>query len=274
MQQLTFTALFALGLCSTAMAGATFHAVSSGSTSTVLHGGDRELTSLGFTTSGDVWNGSNFLHWNDGSITNNTGTYGWNASISRDVDGSNAFTGNPDRADAATTFGGEGGGTGTLREVFGDFNGYKNMSYLVDGEDNGAWTLDLYLPTGTFLNADANSNSVELSLLERGGNSDLRVRGIRGDGSFTDAIMMLSSSTGATGWSLNSLEIDGAQNVHGVGISLDSSWLNLVGFRFEAENGMNGPDLVGVGITNTLVPAPGAIMLLAAGALVGLRRRR
>lgn len=259
---------------SSASAATTFHKVSSSSTSTVLHGGNRELTSLGFATSSDVWDGSNFLQWGDGSITNNIGTYGWLDAISRDTGGTNAISGNPDRADSATAFGGEGGGTGTLAEVFGGFGGYKNMSWIIDGEDDGSWTLDLMLASGQMLNADGDSNSVELAVLERGGNSDMRIRGIRGDGSTTNSIMMLRGDTGAAGWTLDTLEIDGAQQVHGAGISLDASWQGIVGFRFEAGPGMNGPDLVAVGVTGNLVPAPGALALLAAGAIVGLRRRR
>lgn len=269
-----FGTVLSLGAAAAAMAGTDFHSVSSSLTSSVLHGGDRELTSLGFTTSSSTMDGSNFLHWSDGAITNNVGTYGWSGAMPRDMGSSNSVTGNADRADGASLFGGEGGGTGTLSEVFGSFGGYKNMSWIIDGEDDGAWTLDLFLGAGQSLDADSDSNTVELAILERGGNSDLQVRGIRGDGSVTGAITMLRGSTGATGWSLDTLEIDGSQSVKGVGISLDSSWQDIVGFRFEAANGMNGPDLVGVGVTNALVPAPGAMALLAAAAIVGRKRRR
>ena len=123
--------------------------------------------------------------------------------------------------------------------------------------------------------ADANSNSIELSLLERGGNSDLRIRGIRADGSLTDAITMLRGQTGQAGWTLDSLEIDGPQQVHGVGISLDSSWTNIKGFRFEATDGMNGPDLIAVGtIPTNFIPTPGSLALIGAAGLIIARRRR
>jgi hypothetical protein len=260
---------------STAHAAATFHAVASSKTSSVLHGGNRELTQLGFTTSSDLWSGANFLRWNDGRLTNNKGSYGWMDAIPRDVDASNNNSGNPDRADNAAPFLGEAGKTGTLREVFGPFGtGYKNMSYLIDGEDHAAWTLDLLFAPGQFISADANDGTVELSLIERGGNSDLRIRGIRADGTLTDSIMMLRSQTGKTGWTLDSLEIGGAQNVVGVGISLDRSWTNLKGFRFEAADGMNGPDLVAVGTIATTIPAPGAAVLAGIGGLLIARRRR
>lgn len=260
-----------------ALAAPTFHAVSASGTTSVLHGGDRELTKMSFVGSSDVWNGSHFLRWAGGSLTNNIGTYGWTSPIPRDVNANNNVSGNPDRADSATLFVGEAGKTGTLREVFGPFGsgGYKNMSYLIDGEDTAAWTLDLYFPTGTLLNSDANANTVELALLERGGNSDLRITGIRADGSLTSSIMMLRGNTGQAGWTLDSLEISGAQQVHGLGISLDSNWMGLKGFRFEATNGMDGPDLIAVGTTaRTLVPAPGALALVGLAGTLASRRRR
>ncbi len=268
-------ALCAAAVVSSANAAATFHAVSAAGTTTVMHGGNRELTKMGFVGTSDSWNGSNFLNWANGSLTNNIGTYGWNDSVPRDVNSSNNNSGNPDRSDSAAPFVGEAGKTGTLKEVFSAFNGYKNMSYLIDGEDHAAWTLDLLFAPGHTISADANSNSIELSLLERGGNSDLRIRGIRADGSLTDAITMLRGQTGQAGWTLDSLEIDGPQQVHGVGISLDSSWTNIKGFRFEATDGMNGPDLIAVGtIPTNFIPTPGSLALIGAAGLIIARRRR
>ncbi|QOJ00071.1 MAG: hypothetical protein HRU70_06045 [Phycisphaeraceae bacterium] len=264
----------AVGIAGSAFAGPTFHAVDKNKTSTVMHGGNRELTSLGFVGLGEQWTGANFLHWHDGRLTNNVGTYGWNQEIPRDVNGDDDVSGNPDRADSASAFFGEAGRTGTLREVFGPFNGYKNMSYIIDGEDNGSWTLDLFFAAGIRLNADDRADTVEIALLERGGNSDLRIIGIRADGSLTDPVMMLRGNTAQAGWTLDTLEIGGAQQVHGLGISLDSSWQDIVGFRFEARNGMNGPDLVAVGVTNNLVPTPGALALAGLGGLMLGRRRR
>jgi len=258
-----------------AQGAAVFHAVASSKTASVLHGGNRELNRLGFTTSADLWTGANFLNWADGRLTNNVGSYGWNDAVPRDVNSSNTNSGNPDRADSAAPFVGEAGKTGTLREVFGAFNGYKNMSYLIDGEDRAAWSLDLLFAPNHRISADANNGTVELTLLERGGNSDLRIRGIRADGSLTDAIMMNRGQTGATGWTLDSLEIGGPQTVVGVGISLDASWTNLKGFRFEAADGMNGPDLIAVGtIPTTFIPTPGTLALMGAAGILFARRNR
>jgi hypothetical protein len=274
-----FTQISVIGLLAftagTAAASTNFFPVAAASTSSVLHGGNRELLGLGFAGATNAFTGANFLAFNDGRLTNNLGTYGWNVPITRDVNGNNNVSGNPDRADSASAFLGEAGKTGTLREVFGAFNGYKNMSYIIDGEDNGAWTLDLLFGGTTVFNADASGTTVDLAILERGGNSDLRIRGIRSDDSTTDPITMLRSATGQTGWTLDTLEIGGAQNVVGIGISLDPSWTNLKGFRLEAANGMNGPDLVAVGVGfSGLIPTPGAAVLMGAGAALSLKRRR
>lgn len=275
MRNVSLALLAVVGLCGgTSFASPTFYAVDASKTSSILHGGDRELTSLGFVSNTTIWNGSNFLNWRDGRLTNNVGTYGWNAAIARDMNSSgNAKTGNPDRADAATPFAGEGAGTGTLREVFGPFNGYKNMSYIVDGEDDGAYTLDLYFQSGLLLNSDASANTVELSILERGGNSDMQIQGIFANGTLTSPITMLRSATGSAGWTLDTLEIAGAQSVNGVGISLDDSWDGLAGFRFTATASMNGPDIVAVG-TDFPVPSPGGVILGCLGMLWTPRRVR
>lgn len=272
--RMTLAAISLAALPVAAHASPVFYGVQSSKTSSVLHGGNRELKTIGFTGSSTLWNGSNFLNWRDGSLTNNAGFHGWNDAIRRDMNTSgNAYAANPDRADNASPFAGEGMGTGTLSEVFGSFNGYKNMSWIIDGEDAGSYTLDLRFAAGQFLSADANADTVELAILERGGNSDLRIFGIFADGSLTGPIVMNRSSTGATGWTLDTLEISGAQSVKGVGISLDASWTNLVGFRFQNISSYNGPDIVAVG-TSTLVPTPGSLALMTLGGLIGMRRRR
>lgn len=269
------TTILAAGLSTAAMATPTFHAVDSSKTSSLMHGGDRELKTLGFAGSSDVWGNANFMNWRDGRLTNTTATYGWNDAIRRDMNSSgNTYTGNPDRADNASAFSGEAGGTGRLSEVFGSFNGYKNMSWIIDGEDPGTYTMDLKFAPGVHLDSDNNANTIELAILERGGNSDLKIWGIKSDGSLTGSIMMLQGATGATGWTLDTLEIAGAQSVKGVGISLENSWDGLIGFRFQSSAGFNGPDIVAIGTGPTLVPAPGSAMLAGLGVLCMTKRRR
>jgi len=248
--------------------------VAASSTATVMHSGNRELTSMGFASSPTVFTGANFLNFSGGSLTNNMGTFGWSAPIPRDVNGNNNHSGNPDRADSASAYTGEGAGTGTLAEVFGPFgSGYKNLSYIIDGEDNGAWHMDLLFATGQFLSADNDNSTIELAVLERGMNSDFNVYGIFAGGGLTAPVFVPRANVTSAGWTLDTLEISGAQHVGGIGLSLDSSWTNLVGFRIQAQSAFNGPDIVAVA-TAMPVPAPGAAALLSIGGLLVARRRR
>lgn len=264
-----------------AIAAPTIYAAKSASTTSTLHGGDRELLTLGFTGTSSAMTGADFLRWNSGSLTNNAGTYGWNDLVPRDVNGANVYTGNPDRGDSSTPMPGEASKKGTMRDVFGSFGGptlYKNMSYIIDGEDNGAYRFDLLFAPGSLLSADANSSTVELSILERGGNSDFNVYGINADGSLTGALFVGRAKGASVGWSLDTLEIGGAQSVFGFGISLDASWKNLKGVRIEALGTFNGPDIVAVGSVATspapIVPAPAPLALLGMAAFGSSRRRR
>lgn len=249
------------------------HSVKAAGTTSVLHGQDRELMQLAFTGTSFTMAGPDFLRFTDGALNNNAGAFGWNAPINRDVNSNNNYSGNPDRADGSTPYLLEANAQGTLAEVFGPFSGYKNMSRLIDGEDNGAWTLDLFFAPGQHLNADEDDSTIELAILERGVNSDLNIYGITAGNSMTAPIFVSRSAVGSAGWSLDTLEINGAQTVGGVGISLDSSWTGLIGFRFESKSNFNGPDLIAVG-TPATVPAPGTLALAGLAGLTARRRLR
>ena len=279
MNRITIAAAVSVAAASmSALAAPTIYAANAGTTSSTLHGGDRELNRLGFVGTSSTMTGGDFLRWNDGKLTNNAGTFGWTDLVPRDVNSANVYTGNPDRSDGSTPLPTEAGKKCTMKDVFGSFNGYKNMSYIIDGEDNGAYCFDLLYSNGHTISADNSASTVELSILERGGNSDFNVYGIRADGLLTSAMLVSRSKGGKVGWKLDTLEIAGAQDVFGFGISLDASWTNLKGFRIEAKNGVNGPDIVAVGTGATLppplVPAPGALGVLGLAGLVAGRRRR
>jgi MYXO-CTERM domain-containing protein len=274
MTKIVCTLIAAGSIVSGASAGIVTVAADSSKTGFTMHGGDREVTSLGFAGSSALMSGSSFTQWKNGRITNNVGTYGWNDLITRDMNtGGNAISANPDRADNASFMPDEGSGKGTLRDVFGEFNGYKNMSWIIDGEDAGSYTLDLFYGAGQFLNSDADNATMEISVLERGGNSDFRVYGIYADGSLTSGIFVNRNQTSRVGWTLNTLEIGDTQQVHGVGISFDDSWDGLVGVRIETTSRFNGPDLVAVG-SGATVPTPGALAVMGLGVLVAGRRKR
>lgn len=258
--------------------GATIRAASSASST--LHGGDRELNSISFSGTSSTMTGADFLRFSDGQLYwggASPQTFGWNAAISRDMNTSgNRYIFNPDRADNASSFAVlEAASQGTLAQVFGPFHGYKNMSYILDGEEVATpYHVDLLFGETFKLSGDADSQTVEVALLERGRNSDMNLYGLLGGGGVTAPLHILRNQMGPKLWSLDTLEIDGNQDVGGVGISIDPSWADLIGLRVEsAGTGFGGPDLVGVGVVN-YIPEPASLTLLGlAAAALGARRR-
>lgn len=244
------------------------------SSTTVMHGGNRELLTLGFLGSPTVVTGADFVRFNDGKLHwagPPAQNFGWNDPVPSDLSASgNKYPFNPDRADAASALSLEGSGAGTLADVFGPFNGYKNMSYLLDGEEVAqTYYVDLFFGGGFKLSADNDATTVEVAVLERGGNSDMNVQGILAGGGLTAPLFVGRASMGPQLWTLDSLEINGSQKVVGAGISLDPTWQNLVGLRISSLNAsFSGPDLVGV----AAIPEPASLLLLACSGFV-LRRR-
>lgn len=237
--------------------------------------GDRQFLSSDFAGSSTVFSAANAGLFADGTLTNNVGAYGWNDPIASDLSSSNHFSGNPDRADFSTPFASEGSGAGTLAEIFG----VNNLSHIIDGEDNGAWTLDLLFASGQHLIDDGDGTTPEFLIFERGGNSKIGLRGIYASGSgqaYTSGIVLDPSQFTDAGWKLDSLEIDGKQKVVGAGVSIDDLGVApspLIGIQVFAQNGFNGPDLVGV-LSSQPIPEPASIALVAIGGLLMMARRR
>lgn len=257
------------------------------SATSIMHGQDRELTQLSFVGSPTVMTGKNFLAFNNGYILDggsSGGLYGWNTPQPRDVGtSSHTYDFNPDRADGSTPYNDEGVAKGTLGEVFGpSAGGYKNMSRLIDGETRSSTSfVDLYLTGAGMLDGDDDDMTVEVALLERGGNSKMRVYGILTPDTpaggyapvLTASSILVDHTIGSFNslWQLNSLEIGGNQNVRGYGISLPEEWDGLVGVRVATEGDVfKGPDLIAVGV----VPEPMTMSVLAAGGLLLLRRKQ
>jgi hypothetical protein len=237
--------------------------------------GDRAFVSTEFVSSPTTLGAGSTAVWADGTFTNNVGTYGWTDAINRDMStAGNAYSGNPDRADFSSPYAGEASSTGTIAEIFG----VNNLSRIIDGEDNGAWTLDLLLPSGDYFANDGDTSTVEIAIFERGMNSKIGVRGIyasNGGYAYTSGVVINPSDLTYAGWKLDTLEINGEQKVGGVGLSLEdlgAAPSEIIGIHIYAENGFNGPDLVGV-LGGNVVPEPSTLALLMFG-LCGLMRRR
>lgn len=268
--------LLVSGLASAASAHVVTYGVDSSRTVTTLFGGDRRLDRMGFLGGAtNTFTGGDFLRWDNGALTNNIGTHGWNTPILSDFENNNQYDANPDRADNASPFADEANKKAKLSEVFGPFStGYKNMSWIIDGEDDKGYTLDLLFPKGQFLVPDDDDKTVEVTILERNGNSDFRVQGIKADGSIGESQLITRDKTEAAGWDLDSLEIKGPQKVSGVGLSLGDEWTGIVGIRILVVGATdNGPDIIGIGTTNP-VPAPGALVLSGLAGMIVSRRRR
>lgn len=249
-------------------------AVGAGVSNTALPKQDIFITT-GYTSGGSSFDKASFERWNDGKLTNNQGTYGWNTNIN--IETGSAISGNPDRGDDTTGF----GGNTSLANIFSNTN--KNLNYIIDGEGvTPDYTLDMLYGSGQTLTAVA--GKAHLLVLERGMNSSIRVRGLyqgqNGLVATSGSITLAENQQTSAGFSIDTTEIDGAQRVGGWGVdvsslSAESLGQGLLGFRFEASQGLghNGPDFVGAASLNP-VPEPGTLIAVALGAVGLISRRR
>lgn len=228
--------------------------------------GDRQFISAGFVGSPTVFDHTNIGNFVDGRLNNNIGLYGYVDPIARDMSiTGNAMWANPDRADISSPFPLEGSEKATIADVFSN----NNLSWIIDGEGT-TWTMDLFFAPGELLFGDGDETTVELAVFERGGNSDVGVRGIyelNGQLMYTDGVRIMRDQFGLAGWTLDTLEIDNAQEVVGVGLDLDQLGdvsHGLIGIQLYSEAGFNGPDIVGV-LNGGTVPEPTSLGLLLVG---------
>lgn len=273
-----------------------FQSTASGSSTT----GNRSFVQTGFVGASTTMTAADLATFQDGSLSYTDGStthnYAWNDVIPSDLGGGSVYPQNPDRGDTATPFPGEGSGGGTLKDVFTSMN----LAYLLDGEADVAWSLELRYAAGQGVVADGDDQTMELFLLERGANSMLGVQALLYGGGVSDAVILnfrtgtgseygVARMGGLTDFSLNSLEIDGAQQVAGIGLDLGAFRLTagqaVVGYRFFVEKDAaslhyDGPDFLGfVGSvpTQAVVPEPASLALATMGAvgvaLASLRRR-
>ena len=149
--------------------------------------------------------------------------------------------------------------------------GNNNLNNIIDTEDAGSFKLNL-----SFTTAVAN-----LFFWERGMNSTLRVQALDAMGNLIGNLLTLNSSSwGKAGYSINTQEIGGSQNVGAWGVSLAdlgvSGPIGAIQVSTNGSLGDNGPDFKVIGEAAEPVPEPMTMAGLALGAsgIIAARRRR
>ena len=250
--------------------------------------GDRSFKETGFVGTSFKFTTDNISQFTDGTLKytddNVNYQYGWTDVIPSDLGSGNKYPQNPERGDTATPFANEPTG-GTLKEVFGS----GNLAYLLDGESNVKWSIDLFYKPGTGIVADGDDSTIDLLMLERGANSMLGVRAILADNSLSNDLILnfrtsgsdygVAANGGLTDFKLNTTEIDGDQSVAGIGVDLSAFGLakgsKVIGFQYFVNKDtdslhFDGPDFLGFVATqqpHNIVPEPSSFVLAGVGGL-------
>ncbi|CAD5921275.1 hypothetical protein PCC9214_00674 [Planktothrix tepida] len=144
--------------------------------------------------------------------------------------------------------------------------GNLNLSNIVDTEDTGSFTLDLFFakPADNFL------------FFERGKNSKLDVQAVLTDGSFGSVVNLDSKTWQNAGYKLDTKEITEIQKVGSLGLSLLDLGVtdakSFKGLRLTSLASYNGPDFK---VVATAVPEPTTVLGLGVvGAALAMSRRK
>lgn len=147
----------------------------------------------------------------------------------------------------------------------------NNLNHIIDTEDDGAFTIDL-----KFGSAIDN-----LLIWERGKNSDLGIVALDAAGNeIGEKLTITRNLWNDAGYSIDTTEIDEAQEVGSLGINIFSDLGIESGavesIRFFSESGFNGPDWKFVGTDAARVPEPAFVLgfTIIGGALAWQKRAK
>ncbi|BAY35900.1 hypothetical protein NIES2111_02180 [Nostoc sp. NIES-2111] len=168
-------------------------------------------------------------------------------------------------------------------EQLAAYLGNNNLNNIADTEDDGEFVIDLTFED--VIAADPEGTNDSLFFWERGFNSDITVQALDAEGNtignaftITRALFALSPA----GYSIDTTEIGGAQEVGSYGVSFDdldlASDVTFSKIRLTALQGFNGPDIKVVAANFTAppedIPEPATIIGLGSVAALALVRRR
>lgn len=133
----------------------------------------------------------------------------------------------------------------------------NNLNSIVDTEEDGNFTLDL----------DFGQVIDTLFLWERGGNSSLELQALDVNGTLIGSAVTVDSSTfDSAGFSIDTTQIEGAQEVFSLGIEAPhffNTTDDIYGVRAISEAVFNGPDFKLIASAPS-VPEPATVLGLAA----------
>lgn len=149
--------------------------------------------------------------------------------------------------------------------------GNLSLNSIVDTEDHGSFTIDLFF--------DSTVDTV--AFWERGMNSSLDAQALDASGNVLGHLVSLGFSSGwdDAGYSIDTQEIGSSQRVASKGLRLEDFGVSeaIAGVRVSSSSNYHGPDwkVVGLAAQSESVPEPTALaaMALLAGGVVLNRRR-
>ncbi|MBD2353811.1 PEP-CTERM sorting domain-containing protein [Tolypothrix sp. FACHB-123] len=152
--------------------------------------------------------------------------------------------------------------------------GNNNLNNIIDTEDKGAFTMNLWFDTTIRQDASGLDN---LFFWERGMNSDLDIQAIDENGNLLGNLLNLKQKQNQqnAGYKIDTMEITEAQNVGSWGVSLKQLGLNdeqaikgIKGIQVSAKTTYNGPDFK---VIARSVPEPSTTAALAVVAMSALK---